>query len=279
VYAAPGARHGGDPGELLRSSRRPVVLAGIGAARAGAGDDLLDLAATVGAPVVVAPMAKGVVPETDAWFAGVLDMACNDVMWRLLGDGDLIVAVGFDPVELIKPWTLQVPVLHIDAGPNTDQVYRADVEVVGDIGGSLRWLAGEWRGEARWDEAEVAAATPDSPATEGEGGTAAPPPLDAAQMFGLSLGPITEEVRSKYSIGASVEGVVVEKVEQGSEAEEKGVHEGEVIVQVSQTDVSAPEQVIARLEELKAEGRRTAMLLVSGADNQLRFVSLRFEDK
>ena len=36
--------------------------------------------------------------------------------------------------------------------------------------------------------------------------------------------------------------------------------------------------MIARIEELKSEGRRTVMLLVSGADNKLRFVSLRFED-
>ena len=34
----------------------------------------------------------------------------------------------------------------------------------------------------------------------------------------------------------------------------------------------------ARIEQLKTEGRRTVMLLVSGAENKLRFVSLRFED-
>ena len=33
-----------------------------------------------------------------------------------------------------------------------------------------------------------------------------------------------------------------------------------------------------RVEELKSEGRRTVMFLVSGAENKLRFVSLRFED-
>ena len=49
-------------------------------------------------------------------------------------------------------------------------------------------------------------------------------------------------------------------------------------MQVSQTDVAEPEDVIARIEELKSEGRRTVMLLVSGADKKLRFVSLRFED-
>ncbi len=67
-------------------------------------------------------------------------------------------------------------------------------------------------------------------------------------------------------------------VDPGSEAEAKSLKPGEVIVQVNQPDVSTPEDVVARIEELKSEGRRSVMLLVSGTDNKLRFVSLRFED-
>ena len=53
---------------------------------------------------------------------------------------------------------------------------------------------------------------------------------------------------------------------------------GEIIVQVSQTDVTEPAQVIDKIEALKKEGRRTVMLLVSGADKKLRFVSLKIAD-
>ena len=98
-------------------------------------------------------------------------------------------------------------------------------------------------------------------------------------MFGLSLGAITDEARKEFSIDASVEGVLVTAVEPGSEAEEKSVKPGEVIVQVSQTDVTEPSQVVKRIDELKKEGRRTVMLLVSGADKKLRFVSLRIEER
>jgi acetolactate synthase-1/2/3 large subunit len=146
-----------DPAGLLAGARRPVVLAGIAAMRAGATAALVNFARKLGAPVVVAPMAKGVFPEDDELFAGVLDMACNQVLWRLLGDSDLIVAVGFDPVELIKPWTLRVPVLHIDAVPNTDQIYAAACECVGDIAATVEWLADQCTGEPRWSDAEVAA--------------------------------------------------------------------------------------------------------------------------
>lgn len=139
----------------LRKARRPVVLAGIAAQRAGAHAALARLAETIGLPVVVAPMAKGVLAEDHAYYAGTLDMACNALMWDFLKGCDLLLAVGFDAVELIKPWQLSVPTVHIDAVPNTDQVYPAEVEFVGDIAAMLEGLAAGWRGEARWQAAEV----------------------------------------------------------------------------------------------------------------------------
>jgi serine protease Do len=122
------------------------------------------------------------------------------------------------------------------------------------------------------DEKEVAAAEPTG---DDEGAVAEPD--DAAQAFGLKLDVITEELRREFSIDESVEGVLVAEVKDGSEAEEKGVKKGEVILQVSQWEVHAPEDVIARIEELKKTGRRTVMLLLSGEGNKLRHVSLRFD--
>ena len=141
--------------ERLRKARRPVVLAGIAAQRAGANVALARVADTIGMPVVVAPMAKGVIAEDHSYYAGTLDMACNAFMWDFLKGCDLLLAVGFDAVELIKPWQLSVPTVHIDAVPNTDQVYPAEVEYVGDITGLLEALAAGWKGEARWQAAEV----------------------------------------------------------------------------------------------------------------------------
>ncbi len=155
VHRRPGSSD--DPVHRLEQSRRPVILAGVSAVRSGATEALTHLAETLGAPVVVAPMAKGVVSEEHACFAGVLDMACNAVMWEFLRECDLIVAVGFDAVELIKPWSLDTPVLHVDTVPNTDQIYRADLELVGDVPKALEWLAAEWRHEPRWDFDDIRA--------------------------------------------------------------------------------------------------------------------------
>jgi acetolactate synthase-1/2/3 large subunit len=152
VTRAPG---GEDPMEMLAAAKRPVLLAGIAAVRGGATDALVRLAEATSTPVVVSPMAKGVFPEDHPLFAGVLDMACNQVLWEFLGAADLIVSVGFDAVELIKPWTAKAAVLHIDMTPNTDQIYYASCECVGDIAGILDWLTGDWSGQPRWAESDV----------------------------------------------------------------------------------------------------------------------------
>jgi acetolactate synthase-1/2/3 large subunit len=150
--------HGaGEPLAGLRAARRPVILAGIAALRCGAGPALVRLAEQAGIPVVTSPMAKGTFPEDHALFAGVLDMTGHRILWELLESADLILAAGFDPVELISPWSVTTPVLHLDTTPNTDQVYASDHELVGNVAAILDWITAQWRGEPRWTEAEVAA--------------------------------------------------------------------------------------------------------------------------
>ena len=154
AFTAPGAA---DARARLAAAKRPIALAGISALRAGATGALVRLAETLGCPVVVAPMAKGVMPEDHPYYAGTLDMACNEMLWELLDAADLILAVGFDAVELIKPWTPTAPVIHVDSTPNTDQIYAAETELVGPIGIILDHLGEIAGGGARWSEAEIAA--------------------------------------------------------------------------------------------------------------------------
>lgn len=146
-----------DPGRLMAAARRPIMVAGISAARAGAAPEVTRFAETFGCPVVVAPMAKGVIAEDHPYFAGVLDMACNAFIWDFLGTADLILAVGFDAVELIKPWSPAAPVIHIDSTPNTDQIYAAAIELVGGIPAVVDALGSTWSGTPKWTEKEVRA--------------------------------------------------------------------------------------------------------------------------
>ena len=153
VFTTDGAE--GDPAARLKRARRPIVLAGIAAVRAGAGAALTRLAETAGLPVVVAPMAKGIIAEDHPYYAGTLDMACNACMWDFLGSADLILAVGFDAVELIKPWSPAAAVIHIDMTPNTDQIYPAELEVVGAIPAILDAISDTLDGAPKWKQSAV----------------------------------------------------------------------------------------------------------------------------
>ena len=92
MYVTSGAS--GAPADLIRGARRPVVLAGIGAVRAKAGSAIRAFAERIGCPVVASPKAKGILPEDHPYFAGTLDMACNQVVWGFLKSCDLVAAVG-----------------------------------------------------------------------------------------------------------------------------------------------------------------------------------------
>jgi len=124
----------------IRNARRPLILFGISAMQSDAGAQIAALAEKIGAALVASPMAKGTVPEDHPLFAGTLDMACSDLMWDFVNNADLVLNVGFDAVELIKPWTVTAPVIHIDTIYNTDQIYAAQTEVVGPINAILATL-------------------------------------------------------------------------------------------------------------------------------------------
>lgn len=154
VYAA--ERAAADVGARLSRARRPVLLAGTAAQRGNAHAALARLAETAGLAVVVAPMAKGVLAEDHPCYAGTLDMACHRVIREFLADCDLVIAAGFDAVELIKPWSVAAPTVFVDSAPNTDQVIAAEVEIVGDIAATLEAIAAAWTAEPKWTPAEIA---------------------------------------------------------------------------------------------------------------------------
>ncbi len=141
----------------LSEARRPVVLFGISAMQSDAGASIVALAEKVGAAIVASPMAKGTVSEEHALFAGTLDMACNTLIWEFLEEADLIVCAGFDAVELIKPWQVSASVIHVDDLANTDQIYAADTEVIGNIPSLLANLADEAESSDGWSHSKLSA--------------------------------------------------------------------------------------------------------------------------
>ena len=96
------------------------------------------------------------------------------------------------------------------------------------------------------------------------------------ELFGMTLSELTVAERKKHNLGDSVEGVVIDDVEEDSAAEKKGIEPGMVIVEINQEIVSTPDGVVARVEALKKEGKATIVFLVAKPDGgELVFVPLK----
>ncbi|MGA0595922.1 DegQ family serine endoprotease [Enterovirga sp. CN4-39] len=102
-------------------------------------------------------------------------------------------------------------------------------------------------------------------------------PTATRRALGLELSGISEELRRRYNIKESVKGVVVTRVDPNSAAADKRIQPGEVVVEVGQEPVANPADVTRRVEALKKDGRKSALLLVSNAQGEVRFVAVTIE--
>jgi serine protease Do len=91
--------------------------------------------------------------------------------------------------------------------------------------------------------------------------------------LGMTLSAITDDLRKRYEVQAGVAGVVVVKVETDSAAAEKGIRPGDVIVEVSQEEVSSPDEVVNKVTAVQESKRKSVLLLLQRAED-LRFVAL-----
>jgi len=94
------------------------------------------------------------------------------------------------------------------------------------------------------------------------------------KALGLDLATLSKDLRSRYKIKDSVKGVIITNVDGASDAAEKRLSPGEVIVEVAQEAVSNAADVKKRIDQLKKDGKKSILLLVSNAEGELRFVAL-----
>ena len=79
----------------------------------------------------------------------------------------------------------------------------------------------------------------------------------------MHFSPLTSELRRDLHLGKDVHGVVVERVDSGSPADDVGLSGGDVLVAVNQQPVNTPQEAAARLKEIAASPRKSALLLLN----------------
>ncbi len=140
--------------ELLSQAKYPLVALGLTMNRAGVARELREFINKHRLPVVTTLMAKGQIDEEDSQLVGVVGRARRDIVAEYYKPADLVIAIGYDPVEFnYEDWLRKdLPLIHIDTVPaDIHADYNLAAEIVGDIGQTLRALLKLPPLQHKWD--------------------------------------------------------------------------------------------------------------------------------
>jgi serine protease Do len=93
------------------------------------------------------------------------------------------------------------------------------------------------------------------------------------ELLGLTLTPLTDELREQLGAESTMEGLAVTDVDETSEAFEKGLRAGDIITEAGQQKVTSISDLEERVAAAEDAGRKSLLLLVRRAGDP-RFVAL-----
>ncbi len=150
--------------DWLAGAKRPVIVAGLDVLKDGSADMLAAFAADFQVPVITTYKAKGVLPEDHPLSlggAGLSPLADKHLL-PFLDAADLILLVGYDPIEMRTGWRdVWNPetkrVIDIHAAPNHHYMHQASLSFVADTGATLRAISTGLEPNATWVDGEIPA--------------------------------------------------------------------------------------------------------------------------
>lgn len=141
----------------LARAERPLIVSGLDAVNEGASAGLRTLAERLGAPVITTYKAKGVIPEDHPLAlggAGLSPLAdCH--LLPLVEAADVIVALGYDPVEMRSGWRdafdpARQVVIDVAAVPNRHGMHQGSHNVISDCAATARALSKDLPERETW---------------------------------------------------------------------------------------------------------------------------------
>ena len=235
---------------------RPVVeqLAEFGETRrgwlgVGIQEVTVDIAASLGRP--------------NTFGALVIDITPDGPSDGLVREGDIILEFDSRPIERMRDLPRVVAETAVGKAVPV-KVLRDGAETTLDV--TLGRLE---TGEQLVAGADALSLTPEVP----EEPTIATPDLNL--LVGFDVAPLDADSRAEYAISESIEGVVVTAVDDGSDAYEKGLLPGLVIVEVNQRKIASVEEVNDLVSAAKEAGRPAVLFKVTDPTGSSRFIAVR----
>ena len=146
--------------DWLAEAVRPILVVGVDAMSQSAGAAVVRFAEKFGVPVITTYKAKGILPEDHPLAlggAGLSPLADTHLM-PLLQAADLIICLGYDPIEMRTGWrdawnqAIQ-NVIDITAEPNHHYMHQSTLNVIADCAASLEALSDGVDPQQTWPDA------------------------------------------------------------------------------------------------------------------------------
>lgn len=139
--------------DLITASKKPIVVAGVGSVASKISDELLSFIHKINAPASVTLQAVGNIPCNDALYLGMYGWFGTPID-EMLKEADLIITVGLDGWDIIRPYKSKVPIISIDDADVNDRTFQpVSVGLKGNMAetlNSLQNLLGERGTDLGW---------------------------------------------------------------------------------------------------------------------------------
>lgn len=159
------APHGADLAtarDWLAQAERPVMIVGVDALNEGAQTAVQAFAEDHHMPVITTYKAKGILPEDHALSLGGAGLSplADQHLLPFVQAADLILCVGYDPVEMRPGWRnvwdpAQQQVIDISAVPNHHYMHQATLNFVTDCAPTLAALSDGLDPRDTWPDGEI----------------------------------------------------------------------------------------------------------------------------
>ncbi|MBV9330489.1 MAG: DegQ family serine endoprotease [Alphaproteobacteria bacterium] len=189
-----------------------------------------DIAASLGIKEAKGAIVASVVPDGPAAKAG-------------FQQGDVVLAINGKPVEDNRDLTRRVAALPAGSRATFTLTRQGSIKTV-----SVQIAQ-------RKDE-QLASVQPAREATTSS---------STGEAMGLGLAAVTPEMRRNYNLQGPTEGVLITRVDPNSDAADKGLEPGDILVSIGNRAVHTPQEVLSRIADAHAQGRKSVLLLVSGS--------------
>lgn len=128
----------------ITAAKKPIVIAGVDALNEGA--DISDFCKSLNIPMVATYKAKGMLDERDGLSlgGGGLSPKADKVLLPLIGESDLVLLLGYDPIEMRVGWRNPWPAekaVEVTSTLRTHGMHKATTTLLGDVAATTAALA------------------------------------------------------------------------------------------------------------------------------------------